>query len=164
MLQAIVAISDDGFIGTEDGAGLPWKLSPDMKRFKALTMGHAVIMGRKTFDTIGKALPGRTNIVVSRSMHRLPETVEGDIVLAGSPLQAVEIASGDPNPFVIGGAEIYTALWPQVERVHLTRVHRTIGKGVAFDFDASSFREVDRSQHLSDDGWTYSFIALERAS
>jgi dihydrofolate reductase len=120
-LQMIVAASQNGCIG-KDG-DLPWHISEDLKRFKRLTLGHAIIMGRKTHESIGRPLKKRRNIVVTR---REGATFEGCEVV-GSVEEALELAwQTDPAPFIIGGASIYEAALPHATRIHLTRVEREV--------------------------------------
>ena len=161
-LTAIMAVSLDDVIGTSgpDGPSLPWRLPPDLKRFRALTTGHAVVMGRATFESIGRPLPNRHNVVLSRS-GRL-EAAAG-VSLASTPEEAIEQAlAHDAAPFVIGGAEAWTALWPRVARIELTRVHATVGSGTRFAFDASLWRETNREPIAEFEGLAYEFISLER--
>lgn len=101
---------------------IPWKLSSDLKRFKRLTMGHHIIMGRKTFDSLGRPLPGRTSIVLSRQERlQLPPGV----LHAHTMKEALALAGDDPEPFVIGGAEIYQLALPWVTKCYETVVHST---------------------------------------
>ena len=115
----IAAVADNGVIGR--GNDIPWRLPDDWKRFKQVTMGHHLLMGRKTWDSIGRALPGRTTIVISRSSPSLPEGV----LLAGSLEEALRIAaaSGEDEAFVAGGAEIYARALSTADRLLITRVH-----------------------------------------
>ena len=119
-LAMIVAASSNGVIGV--GGDLPWHLSADLKRFKKLTMGHHIIMGRKTFDSIGRLLPGRTTVIVTRQTDYKFEGAK----VVNSISQATEIARDDECPFVIGGAQIYTLAMPHVTKLFLTRVHADI--------------------------------------
>ncbi len=116
----VVAISDNGVIGKDDW--MPWRLSTDMKRFKALTMGNPVIMGRKTFDSIGKPLPGRLNIVITRNREW---SVDG-VKTANSLQDAIELAQKGPKNAgeicVIGGGQIYAEALPIADRLHVTHV------------------------------------------
>lgn len=139
-LAIVVAVADGGVIGRD--AGLPWHLPEDLRHFKDVTMGHAMIMGRKTFDSIGRALPGRTSIVVSRGAPTLPEGV----ALARSFEEAVAIArQTDGEPRVIGGASIYEAALPLATRIFLTEVHRPVTGDTFFPpFDRAAFREIER--------------------
>ena len=118
----VVAVGRNGVIGCD--GNMPWRLSTDLKRFKAVTLGRPVIMGRKTFLSIGKSLPGRTNIVVTRDAQFAAEQVE----VAGSPEAALEIAlrqaaiNGVDSVCVVGGGEIYRHMLPLAERLHVTHV------------------------------------------
>jgi dihydrofolate reductase len=121
-LSLIAAVAENGVIGA--GAGMPWRLSSDLKRFKVVTMGKPVIMGRKTFETIGKALPGRPNIVVSRRPGFAPEgvTVTPTLDAALVAAEASAKASGDEEMMVIGGGEIYRAAIDRADRLYITHV------------------------------------------
>ena len=116
-ISVMVAMADNGVIGRRNG--LPWRQSADLKRVKAVTTGHTVIMGRKTFDSVGRPLPNRRNIVVSRS----PEFRPDGVTVAPTLEAAFELAKGDGEVFVMGGAEIYRQAWPRVDRLYLTLVH-----------------------------------------
>lgn len=144
-LTAVVAIADDGTIGGPDGK-LPWHLPDDLRRFRGVTMGHAIIMGRKTFESIGKALPRRRTIVVSRTP---PASAEAPVNVewATSPAEAMWMAlDTDDEPRVVGGAEIYYALWPFVTNVLLTEVRRTYDElgdaRTRFIFERAVFYEL----------------------
>ena len=116
-ISVMVAMADNGVIGRRNG--LPWRQSADLKRVKAVTTGHTVIMGRKTFDSVGRPLPNRRNIVVSRS----PEFRPDGVTVAPTLEAAFELVKGDGEVFVMGGAEIYRQAWPRVDRLYLTLVH-----------------------------------------
>lgn len=116
-LAMIVAASENDVIGNKDD--LPWRLSADLKRFKKLTMGHHIIMGRKTFDSIGLLLPGRTTVIVTRQSDFVFEGAK----IATSLEDAIQLCGEDPTPFVTGGAEIYRLALPRITDLHLTRVH-----------------------------------------
>lgn len=154
MLSLIVAMTDDGVIGRNNT--LPWRLPEDLKRFKDLTMGHAIIMGRKTFDSIGKPLPGRTNIVVSRNPAL---KIDGAVVTA-SLGEAVRQA--DADAFVIGGAELFRQAWPLADRLYLTLIHEKIEGDVFFpEIDwRRRFIENRRTSHVGEkaDKLRYSFV------
>ena len=124
-LAMIVAASENNVIGVD--GDLPWHLSADLKRFKKLTMGHHMIRGRKTFDSIGRPLPGRTTVIVTRQQDYSFEGAK----IAHSVEQAVELSAEDPCPFIVGGAQIYLAAMPLVNRLFLTRVQTEI-KGDTF--------------------------------
>ncbi|MCP4203476.1 MAG: dihydrofolate reductase [bacterium] len=117
-LSIIVAVSENGVIGRDNR--LPWRIAADLKRFKALTLGHHLVMGRKTFESIGRVLPGRTTIVLSRDTPQLPEGVG----LAASLAEAVEIAraAGETEAFVAGGAAVYSDALSLVDTLYLTKV------------------------------------------
>ena len=120
LLAMIVAASDNDVIGV--AGDLPWHLSSDLQRFKQLTMGHALLMGRKTFDSIGRLLPGRTTIVFSRqSDWEFP----GALVV-GALEEALAACPAGSTPFLVGGAEIYRLGLPRVGELYLTRVHTTV--------------------------------------
>jgi dihydrofolate reductase len=121
-LSLIVAASDRGVIGR--AGGLPWRLSADLRRFKSLTMGHALILGRKTWDSIGRPLPGRRMIVVSRGEPALPDGVLRAASFEAALEQARRIEGEET--FVIGGAAIYEAALALVDRIYLTRVHGNV--------------------------------------
>ena len=155
MITLVVAAADNGVIG-RDGA-IPWRLPEDMKRFKALTLGHTVVMGRKTWDSLppkNRPLPGRRNLVVTRDAHWHADGAER-VTLDGA------LAGG--NVFIIGGAEIYRAVLATADRIELTEVHGDIAGDAHFTFDRSHWREIAREDHVSADGLAYSFATLERA-
>ena len=120
-LSLIVAMTRQGVIGR--GGKLPWRLSADLKRFKALTMGHHLIMGRKTFDSLGRLLPGRTTIVVSRQLRATTST---DVLLAHDLDEARRLARHDEEPFVIGGGEIFREALPAIDRMYVTWVEADV--------------------------------------
>jgi dihydrofolate reductase len=168
MIRAILARSNDGIIGTigKDGPTLPWHLPPDLNRFRKLTTGHAIIMGRTTFDSIGKPLPNRRNIVVTRNLAHCfePRYAGLDIQWCASPeIALAEALAVDSSPFIIGGASIYEALWGRVEMVCLTTVDTTVGAGLGFSWDPTRWSEgVDEEgEH---EGLRYTFSTLVRRS
>lgn len=119
-LAMIVAASTNDVIGVD--GDLPWHISADLKRFKKLTMGHHLIMGRKTFESIGRCLPGRTTVILTRQ----PNFDFLGAKIAHSIEEAIELVADDPSPFIIGGAEIYALAMPHISHIYLTRVHQTI--------------------------------------
>ena len=160
MINAILAISKNGVIGSSND--LPWYLSADLVRFRKITTGHSVVMGRKTWnaivDRIGKPLPNRTNIVITRDQSFKPEgatvvhTVEAALAIA-------------QDGFVIGGAEIFQQALPYVSRLYLTEVDAEVhGDTFLPEFDRSEWREVSRETHSADEknDHPYSFVVLER--
>jgi dihydrofolate reductase len=154
-LQLIVAMAKNRCIGSE--GGLPWHVPEDLKRFKRLTKGHAVIMGRKTYESIGHPLEGRRNIVVSR---RQGLAIEGCEVVT-SVAEAVELAhETDAAPFVIGGATIYEAALPRVTRIELTEIDREVaGDTFLPPFVPGEWREVAREAAETEG---VAFVTLER--
>jgi len=142
----IVAVSDNGVMGRDNA--LPWHLPDDLKRFKRLTMGKPVIMGRKTFESIGKPLPGRLNIVVTRDTNYLHEGVQ---VVHGVD-EALEAAADAPEAMVIGGAELFRLFLPQAGRIHLTRVHGTVDGDVMWPaLDIRQWDVIERERHEADE-------------
>ena len=154
-LVLVVAIADNGVIGNQ--GRLPWHISDDLKRFKALTMGHTIVMGRKTWDSLPKKpLPGRANVVVTRQ----PDWQADGAIRASSLGQAVDGTSG--TVFVIGGAEIYDLALPHATRIELTEVHQDFDGDARFDFDRNGWRETARESHVTADGLRYSYVTLTR--
>jgi dihydrofolate reductase len=145
-LSLIVAMSTNGVIG--QGDKLPWHLSTDLRRFKRLTMGHHIVMGRKTFESIGQLLPGRTTIVLTRQAgYRLP----GGLV-AHDLSQALQLASADDQLFVIGGGEIFGQALPLADRLYVTRVHAHVQGDVHFpEVDWGRWRLLERQQYQADE-------------
>ena len=148
----ILARAENDIIG-KDGA-IPWRIPEDLKRFKALTLGKTIIMGRKTWDSLPKKpLPERRNIVVTRQQ---------DWQAAGAETMPLADALMLANAMVIGGAEIYRAALPQAERIELTQVHRDFEGDAKFEFDRRGWREIARERHETQDGLAYSFVTLVR--
>ena len=155
---AIVAMADNGVIGRDNG--LPWHLPDDLKRFKALTMGHTLLMGRKTFDSIGRALPGRRNLVLTRNRAWRAPGCTGV-----ASIEDALTAAGDSTLFVIGGAEVFSACWPLIGRLELTEVHAAVEGDTRLDaFDRQKWREVSREGHAADarHSFPFSFVTLVR--
>lgn len=122
----VAAVSDNGVIG-RDG-GMPWHLPRDLKRFKSMTVGHPVVMGRRTWDSLGRPLPDRHNIVVSRS----PDVDAPGVTVVNGPDAAVEAAAKATSIMIIGGGQIYRWFLEQAHRVELTRVHTEVEGDVSF--------------------------------
>ena len=151
----VVAIADNGVIG-KDGA-IPWRIPEDMKRFKALTMGHTIVMGRKTWDSLPKKpLPGRVNVVVTRQADWKADGA----ITAGSLGQATAGTSG--TVMVIGGGEIYERASPLASRIELTEVHRAFDGDALFHLDRTGWTETFREKHTTPDGLSYSYVTLTR--
>ncbi len=145
-LAMIVAASENDVIGNNED--LPWKLSADLKNFKKLTMGHHIIMGRKTFDSIGRLLPGRTTVIITRQKDYKFEGAK----ITHSLDAAIEICGEDSPPFVTGGAEIYRLALHYVTQLHLTRVHTNIeGDTRLPKIDWTQWQLVDSRPHGNDE-------------
>lgn len=168
-LSALVAVAKNGVIGRKNT--LPWRLPPDLKRFKMLTMGHSLIMGRKTYESIGRPLPGRNCIVIT---HQAGRKIPGAIVV-NSIAEALKAcinsqgnghtdATRDTECFVIGGAEILRQMLPQCNRMYLTEIQREFDGDVVFpEFEPDDWAETLREKHRwDDDGLEYHFVVLDR--
>ena len=159
-ISLIAALADDGVIGIDNR--LPWRLPADLRWFKQQTMGKPIVMGRKTFDSLGRRpLPGRTNIVVTTDpRYRAP----GCIVVHS--LDEALRATGDADEvMIIGGASLYAQALPRADRLYLTYVHGRFAGDAHFPvFDTTQWREVRREDHPADDKnpWPYSFVILDR--
>ncbi len=154
IISIIVAMDETRGIGL-DGR-LPWHLPADLKRFKSLTMGHHLIMGRKTFASIGRPLPGRTTIIVTRDQSFQPE----GCLVAHSLETALEFARLDleDDVFVIGGAEIFVQAIELADRIYLTQVHSSLPADVYFpEFAAADWQEIDSEYHPADEKNRYPF-------
>ena len=152
-------MGNDRVIGIDNR--LPWRLPADMKHFRALTMGKPVLMGRKTFESIGKPLPGRDNIVVSQDRHYHPEGV----CVAHSITEALAIADDAEEVMVIGGASFYAQLMPRAQRLYLTQIHHDFPGDAFFPaWEASEWAEMAREDLQPDERnpYPYSFVSLER--
>ena len=140
---------------------LPWRLPADMKHFKRLTMGKPVVMGRKTFESIGGPLSGRTNIVVTRNMQYHPD----DCIIVHSIEEAFDLAKTSNELMVIGGASFYEQALPLADRMYLTLVHATFSGDALFpQYNEEEWVEVNRSDHESDseNPVAYSFVEMQR--
>jgi dihydrofolate reductase len=159
VLELVVAAADNDVIGRLNR--LPWHLPSDLKHFKALTTGKHVLMGRKTYESIGKPLPNRTNLVMSRGA-----AFQADGCTAVGSVQASRDLAGAAPLMIIGGAEIYRLCLPDAERIHLTLVHTVIPDGDTFfpEWRSPEWREIDRALQAADERNTlaHSFITLER--
>lgn len=161
----IVAVAQNGVIGRDNA--LPWRLPGDLPRFKAITMGKPVIMGRATFDSIGKPLPGRDNIVVSRDVNL---KIEGAAVVA-TPTAALDLArirADEKNLdeiIVMGGGQIYTQLLPQADRLYLTKVLADVEGDAYFPaLDAKEWKQVSSEAVAAsgDNPYAFCYVTLER--
>lgn len=164
-LALIVAVAENRVIGRDNK--LPWYLPNDLKYFKQTTLGKPVIMGRKTYESIGKPLPGRTNIVITRQTDYQPEgvkvvsTIEDAIQVA----ESVCLIDGQEEAMVMGGAEIYGLTLPHCERLYLTEVHAEVEGDAWFpEYDKSEWSEVTREDFKAEgpNPFDYSFVVYER--
>ena len=161
IVSLLVAMDEQRGIGIDNR--LPWHLSADLRHFKARTMGHHLIMGRKTFESIGRPLPGRTIIVVSRNPGYRPE----GSLSAASLEEALSLAraQGEDEAFVVGGSEIFTLALPFADRIYLTEVHAVTAADVFFpEFDLDDWVETSSFFHPTDEknDYAFTFRQLER--
>ena len=157
LISIIVAVSENGIIGNDNQ--LLWRLPDDLKRFKQLTLGHPMIMGRKTFESIGKPLPGRTSIVITRQKNYKPDGV----VIADSLENALHLAKTLENSeaFIIGGGEIYRQAQEIADKLYVTEVHTTIDGDTSFEIlDPVAWKESERIVHEADERhkFKYEFV------
>lgn len=164
-LAMIVAMAENRVIGRDNK--LPWYLPNDLKYFKQVSMGKPILMGRKTYDSIGKPLPGRTNIVITRN----PEWQAEGVKVVHSLEQALALAEsiaeidGAEELMVIGGDQIYQSALPRCDRLYLTEVHAEVEGDAYFpDFDREQFKELARERFEAEgpNPYAYSFVVLER--
>lgn len=157
LFSIIVAVANNNVIGQHNT--LPWHLPKDLKRFKALTMGHHIIMGRKTYESLGRLLPGRTTVIVTRNKHY---HVEGAVIVH-SLKQALEACQDDAEVFLIGGAELYKIGLAHADKLYITEVHNDFD-GDAFlpIFDVVHWQETSREKHRAENGLTFSYVTYER--
>ena len=160
MVAFVVATAENGVIGRDNQ--LLWHLPEDLKHFKRLTRGHPVVMGRRTYDSIGRPLPNRTNLVVTRQ----PDwQAEGCEVVHSVPAALERAAQLDEQVFVIGGAEIYRQALPAADVIYLTEVHHAFEGDVVFpELSPAEWREETRERHEPDErhAYAFSFVTLRR--
>lgn len=160
----VAAIAENGVIG--QGNAIPWRLKTDQQRFKAITMGKPMVMGRKTYESFRRPLPGRTSIVVTRDAHY---QAAGAIVVTSSE-RACEVAHGDAlrrfatEIMVIGGAEIYEQWMHRADRLEITEVHAAVEGDTVFKPDLANWQEVARVRNAAgpDDSADFSYVTLRR--
>ena len=156
----IAAMAENRVIGADND--MPWHLPADLKHFKSVTMGKPVLMGRKTYESIGKALPGRPNIVITTN----PEYSLSDATVVNSIAQAMQAASAFDEVMIIGGGTIYQTMLEQAQRLYLTFIDLKVNGDTQFpDYEASAnWHEVAREKHLKDEKnpHDYTFVTLER--
>ena len=156
-LALIAAVARNGVIGT--GNALPWRLAGDMQRFRTMTTGHSVIMGRKTWESIGRPLRDRQNIVVTRQ----PGYAAEGAIVKSSLDEALRAATLPAPAFCIGGGELYALALPRATMLHCTEIDRDFAGDTRFpEFDPSSWHETARDEHLAPEGFTYAFVTYER--
>jgi dihydrofolate reductase len=147
----VVAVGRNNVIG-KDGR-LPWRLPDDMRHVREVTMGKPLIMGRRTFDSIGRALPGRANIVLTRD----PTFRAQDVQVARTPDEAIALAGDAPEIIVFGGQQIFDLFMTQADRIYLTRVDADVSGDTYFSFDPGGWRVVDSAAHGTDERHPYAF-------
>ena len=162
-ISILVAMAKNRVIGRNNA--LPWRLPPDLKRFKELTMGHHIVMGRKTYESIGRPLPGRTSVIITRQPDY---QVPGTIVVASID-QALKVCSAgkevDQEIFVIGGAQIYRQSLGLCQRIYITEIQQEFDGDTLFpELNQQEWREISREKYrLNDgDGLEYHFVVLDR--
>lgn len=158
-ISIIAALARNRVIGIENR--LPWRLPEDLAHFKALTLNHPILMGRKTFESLGRPLPGRTNIVITRNASYRPD----GCLVADSIPAAVALCNGADEVFFIGGADLYRQAIPLADRLYLTEVDiESQGDAWFPEYDRSAFREVSRESHTGEKGdvLKFDFVVYER--
>jgi dihydrofolate reductase len=160
-ISIIVAISQNGIIGHK--MDLPWHISADLKRFRALTMGHHIVMGRKTYESIGRLLPGRTTVIITRqSDYQIPGAV-----VVNSIEQALAVAVDDHETFIVGGSQIYNLALPQADTLYITRVHADVDGDTRLDainWSAWECKSIERHPADENNDLEYSFEIYHRGS
>lgn len=156
-IAIIVAMSKNQVIGVNNS--LPWHISEDLKRFKQLTTGHPIIMGRKTYESIGKPLPKRRNIVVTRNVDLKIKGVD----VTNSIKSALDICKNSDTVFIIGGGMIYNLALPYVNHLHITKIDSFVDGDAFFpDFDKSQWQEIARIDSKDSDGMSFSFVDYKK--
>jgi dihydrofolate reductase len=157
-LYLVAAVAANGVIGA--AGKLPWHLPEDLKHFRSLTYGHPVIMGRRTWESLGKPLPGRDNIVVTRT----PDYAAPGASIASTLEAALALCIGARTAFVIGGGELYAAALPCADGLVITEIQRDYEGDARFpEYDRSAWRESQRQRHSSADGLRFDFVRYERS-
>lgn len=152
----VAAVAANGIIGHE--GRLPWQLPEDLRHFKKLTLGHPVIMGRRTWESLGRALPGRDNIVVTRR----PGYDAPEAAVASSLEAALALCATEPVAFVIGGSRLFAESLPMAAGLVLTEIHRDFPGDTRFpEYDRSKWREVQREAHTASDGMRFDFVLYQ---
>ena len=157
-IALIAALAQNRVIGVNNT--LPWRLPEDLQHFKALTLGHHILMGRKTFESIGRVLPGRTTVIVSRTGYNAPA---GCLVTASIPA-ALDVCAGDAEVFFVGGAQLYAQVLPLAQRLYLTEIKAEFDGDAWFPaFDRAAWDEISRDpRHDTASGLHYDFVIYQR--
>ncbi len=161
VVSIIVAMAENNVIGRD--MDLPWHISADLKRFKALTMGHHIVMGRKTYESIGRLLPGRTTVIITRQENY---QVEGAVVV-NSLEEAQAVATGDSELFIIGGGQIYELALSSADKLHVTRVHTEVDGDTRFpQVPWDNWTLVNTERHSADEknDYDYTFESYQKVS
>jgi dihydrofolate reductase len=156
-LSIIVAMARNRVIGVDNR--LPWHIPGELKYFKQLTMGHHIIMGRKTYESIGRPLPGRVTVIVTRDTRY---SQEGCLV-AHSLEEAIRLAEGDEEVFFVGGDSLYRQALPLVDRLYITEIQADFEGDAHFpEFDCGIWSEASRSPQVTDDGLGFDYVVYDR--
>jgi len=161
ILSIIVALAENNVVGINNK--LPWYLPADLKRLKLITMGHHLVMGRRTYESLGRPLPGRTSVIIT---HNKDYKAEGSIVVS-SIKEALEVVKNDSEPFIFGGGEIFREALPMVKRIYMTKIHHDFNGDTFFsELNEKEWKEVSREDYQPDEKnkYSYSFITLERVN
>jgi dihydrofolate reductase len=157
-IYLVAAVASNGIIGAN--GGLPWRLPEDLAHFKRLTLGHPVIMGRRTWESLKGPLPGRDNIVVTRT----PGYDAAGAAVASSLEAALALCWGEPVAFVIGGSRLFAESLPVAAGLVMTEIERDFEGDTRFpDYDRSRWKETQRERHVSADGMKFDFFLYEPA-
>lgn len=159
LLSLIAAFGEGQVIGIDNR--LPWRLPADLKRFRTITCGKPVLMGRKTFESIGKPLPGRLNLLITRNARYRPQ----GCCVVHSLEEAMKVGAGNSEMIAVGGASVYEQVIPLARRMYLTRIHHAFPGDTYFpDFTYDAWREIERIDCQADaaNPYRYSFVVLER--
>ncbi len=156
-IAMIAAMANDRVIGKDNQ--MPWHLPEDLKHFKAMTLGKPIVMGRKTFESIGKPLPGRQNIVITRQADYQPQGVD----VVGSFEEAKALVTDVEELVVIGGGQLYAQLIDVADRLYLTHINLNVEGDTHFpDYHHISWSILDQQSHINDQGLEYKFINLQK--
>ena len=156
-LSVIVALAKNRVIGLNNT--LPWHLPEDLKRFKQLTMGHHIIMGRKTYESLGRLLPGRQTVIVTRN----PDYKVDGAIVVHSLEQAISVSSADSEAFFIGGAELYQQSLPLAKRLYLTMIDAEFEGDAYFpEIELDHWDLLEQQDLISQQGWAFHYLSYQR--